>query len=567
VSAAAGGSSKDIQGRFLGTWSDGLAGHEIVVEKQKVSSDGSGAFKLSGVSPTYDLAVLGKNGAQVSVYLGLSRRDPVVALSTWPNGHRGDLRREAHVTGRVAGPELSKTEGRLWATLHFFSALRPHGVSDSGFIGRPYPGDIPEAPIGWAGPPVVSGRMLVFIRVEHTGELVGIASKSITLEDGDSASEDLTAVKLSSGHVVGTWNPARNPLTTTLTVSYALDDASGEFGVANCKLRDFAMRVLRPSRPPLEPPYADQEQPFDCPIRDVGVVPGRYRISVMDKDNNVLDPTHEPLTDCSIRLDNQETALPCQRAAAVVVGEAATDSVLQFSSLAEQEPNEITSDSVFAWKRQPHSVYAVDLEPLRPYSLVPWITLYTSKTRFRWSDLNALGIGFPAGAVYSAMVFSVPVSSVDGIASSDWWYGQTLRSSRSAPNPTLVKLTEPGASIPDPQTTSNVYQKDFPSGLPACPTGMKGQVLSGSSIGHRVTITGLLSRQTGGCIQSLRTSRGCDYIWVLTDVPGSSLPVSLGKPAPHGDDRKIPVAATGLLQDAQGPRLEHAILCLMGRAR
>jgi hypothetical protein len=295
--------------------------------------------------------------------------------------------------------------------------------------------------------------MLVFIvdRRDQGDGFVGIASKTVTLDDGDSASEDLTAVRLSSGHIVGTWNPARTPQTTHLSISYELDDGSGEFGVASCKLRDFAMRVLRPAGQPLDPPDADQEQPFDCPLHDVSFLPGRYRVFAMGKDGNVLDPAQEPLTACSIRLDNTGASLPCQRATAIVAREASPNTTAQFTSLARQEMNKVTRDSVLAWEGQRGSIFAVELEPFSSRGRVPRISLFTSSTSFRWSDLDALGVDVPAGATYTATVVSLPVSSVDELASLDWWYARAQRHTWPEPEHFMVKLVDPSAPVRAPR--------------------------------------------------------------------------------------------------------------------
>jgi hypothetical protein len=439
------GSSQDVHGRLLATAQDDPADQQIVVRNRTVPTDEAGVFKVSDVPPTYDLSVVGRKGKQVSIYLDLSRRDPVVTFTGWRGPIRG-----ASVTGRVAGPEMSKT--RLWSTLHFFSPLRPNRLGDAGFFGRSYPDEIPDSSIGWTGPPTLSGRMLVFIvdRRDQGDGFVGIASKTITLDDGDSASEDLTAVKLSSGHIVGTWNPARNPQTTYLSISYELDDGSGEFWVAGCGLRDSAMRVLRPVGEPLDPPDADQEQAFDCPLRDVSFLPGRYRVFAMGKDNDILDPAQEPLTACSIRLDRTGASLPCQRATAIVAREASPNTTAQFTSLARQEMNEATRDSVLAWEGQRDSTFAVELEPVSSHR-APRISLFTSRTSFRWSDLDALGVGFPAGATYQATVGSLPVSSMDEIASFDWWYAPAQRHTWPEPEHYGVKLSDPSAPVRAPR--------------------------------------------------------------------------------------------------------------------
>jgi hypothetical protein len=234
---------------------------------------------------------------------------------------------------------------------------------------------------------------------------------------------------------------------------------------------------------------------------------------------------------------------------------------VEFTSLPPNQSSDITRDSIFSWKKQPHSVYAVELRPYQPFNLVPAISLFTSKTSFRWSDLGAYGIGFPISARYTAMVTSIPVASVDQIASLDWWYGRAQRDARPESKLSGVNLTDPNAPIPDPDAPSNVMSlSNFPAGLPLCAPGLKGQTLDARSMGHKVTMAGRLGRGYGTCL--LGSGTHCSFDWALTDVPGSSLPIALGRPVPGNVGPSLSVIATGLLQ--AGPVLTQANLCRSG---
>lgn len=101
---------------------------------------------------------------------------------------------------------------------------------------------------------------------------------------------------------------------------------------------------------------------------------------------------------------------------------------------------------------------------------------------------------------------------------------------------------------------------------------MKGEVLSAHSFGRMVTITGHLGRALGKCIEVLarESAPNCSSYWALTDVAGSSLPISLVRPANstrHDDpEPSVLVTATGLLTlDPRDhvPVLEQANLCLV----
>ncbi len=566
------GLAAGVHGRFLATPAAGVADHKIVIGRRQTLTDEAGVFRLSDLPATYDLSVIDKDGAKVTLFLGLTRREPVVAQAEWNNGWRVDLGRGAFISGRLAGPELAEAGGRLRATSQFFSARKPVPRGDAGFFQRAsYPGDIGRNPISWRGPPTISGRLLALIHHEGKGDdyrLVGIASKTLTFEDGDNVSEDLTAIKLSWGHIAGTWNPAENPQAKALSVSYQLGDGSGEFWVGACHLRDSMGRVL--STHGSSPVAGDaREQPFDCPLPDVTVLPGRYRAFLVEKYGSVLEPEREHPTTCNIEMGG--TAVPCGQAANDVP-KPTVPATTKFTSPPDRQFTAITSDSRFEWKPRKNSVYAIDLVPNRAFNLVPKISLFTRKTSLRWSDLTACGIGFPTGAVYMASVTSIPVSSVDQVASLDWWYGRSAGNQQPESSPSGVRLADPAASALDPRAPSNVKDlTNFPSDLPVCGPGVKGEVLDAGSFGRIVTITGNLGRVVGECTHVLagRSARdpapNCRSYWAITDVAGSSLPVSLVRPADSSRWGAVPVAATGLLTLDPGehvPVLEQANLCV-----
>jgi hypothetical protein len=244
----------------------------------------------------------------------------------------------------------------------------------------------------------------------------------------------------------------------------------------------------------------------------------------------------------------------------------------QFTVPPHSQFTTITTASRFDWEPQKNSVYAIDLRPSgnRPFNLVPRISFFTKKTSFRWSDLAGHGIGFPTGATYVASVTSIPVSSVDQVASLDWWHERGSGKGQPESKSSEVRLADPAAAALNPRAPSNVKDlKDFPSGLPVCDSKTKGEVISAHSFGRMVTITGHLGRALGECIEDLarESAPNCSSYWAITDVAGGSLPISLVRPAHvsphHSPESAVLVTATGLLTFDQVPVLEQANLCLV----
>jgi hypothetical protein len=564
----------DVHGRFLTTVRVGVAERTIAVGDRQSATDPTGAFTLSGVPATYDLAVVDKDGARLALFLGLSRRDPVISDAEWQGGDRGALRRGAFISGHLAGAALPTPEGRLRATVQFFSVRQPLRRSDAGFFQRAsYPGNIGRNPITWRGPPSISGRLLATIHVQGKRDdypLVGIASKQLTFEDGDNVSEDLAAIPLTAGRIAGTWNPAANPQVASLSVAYQFSDGSGEFWVGACRLRDPAGRVLpvSPGASPIVNPVG--EQPFSCPLPDVSMLPGRYRVFLVENYGSVLEPEREHLTTCTIQPGGAGPATPCEQATRDAPAPPDDTTTEQFTSPPHSQFTDIGRNFRFAWKPRKNAVYAIDLLPRKSFNLVPRISLYTRKTSFGWSDLAKYGIGFPTGAKYLASVRSIQVSSVDQVASLEWWYGRDSESARIAVQSSGVRLMDPAAPVADAKARSNVMDlESFPAGLPACASERKGEVLGARSLGRVVTITGKLGLTAGECIHLL--SRGpaqnCASYWAITEVAGSSLPVSLVRTAGVARPSDgLRVAATGLFTldaDDQVPVLEQANLCVL----
>ena len=568
TTSAANSPSRDpaIHGRFLGSLANGVADIRVVVGSQRTATDQSGNFSLKQVPATYDLAVVERDEAWVSLYLGLTRRDPVVAHSELPPRPRYSFDHGASISGRFWGEPFTEKMGRCLLSMSFLptaptvrTGQHEHNYADNMSFG-------PNR-ISWSGPPTLSGRLLATIASNCPGAgcaLVGVASKVLRLEDGDTVSEDLHVSELPMGHIAGTWDPTEKPLAESLRFSYELSDGSGSFWVGSCPLRDSADCVLPPDDVSTHSDDPHPCQSFDCPLPDMRSLPGRYCVTRVSKDYPFEGS--ERLIKCGVLLGSTDLAISGNSTASLDTKAAVRVPAMQVTSPAKN--GHITSDSMFTWEAREKSIYVVELRPSVPFNLVPRIFVFTGKTGFRWNDLSAHGIGFPAGANYLVTVTPIPVSSVDQLASFDWWYGRVPDLEQNDPKGLGVTLMDPTTPMPDPAAPSNVNDlKNFPSGLPVCRAPIKGQVLDGHALGRRVSITGKLQHNVHGCL--VGEGMNCDYVWQITGVAGSSLPITLGyAPSPRGKmpELAIPVAANGLLvlvPHLGGPVLEQANLCLI----
>jgi hypothetical protein len=70
-----------VVGAVVDGWGRPIAGRKIVLGGRSTVSDESGEFTVDGVGARYDVIVGDPDGATVTVYRGLSRRDPRLAHS------------------------------------------------------------------------------------------------------------------------------------------------------------------------------------------------------------------------------------------------------------------------------------------------------------------------------------------------------------------------------------------------------------------------------------------------------------------------------------------------------
>ena len=356
----------------------------------------------------------------------------------------------------------------------------------------------------------------------------------------------LCSTELPVGHIAGTWAPTQDLPEPSLSFTYKLGDVDGTV--------EAGMFHLQAST-----------DTFDCEVPDLSTLPGEYCVSVVGS-NVPYWGSIRPVK-CGVRLGSTDLAIPGNLPVPPETSSTQVPS-MQFTSPTTDRTRAVTRDSLFAWEARANSVYVVELRPSleRPFALIPRIFLFTSRTSFRWSDLAAHGIAFPTTAAYVASVAAISASSVDQVASLDWWYGR-LGESEQYSQPLSITLFDPTAPTLNPNAPSYVKDlKDFPSSLPVCQSPIRGQVLDSNALGRMVTIKGNLKRTPSGCL--LGANANCAFHWQISDVAGSAWSVSLIGAAPPQDDKAeppVPVAASGLLVVDSGESelvLKQANLCL-----
>jgi hypothetical protein len=352
-------------------------------------TDVDGRFTLPDVPGRYDLTILTPSEGLVTIYRGLSRRDPTL---------RHDLDRrlpwvhKAKVSGVVSGggpyPLRSTTNIRFVSTRAGAEVL-------IGGEGRPPGPDWGPIEIGWDGPDKISGDVIA-LQLGSDEKLFGAGSKAwfarapLAIGDGD-----VTTVALAMKEVPVVERPA------------PVIDMDGNY------------------------PLPDSHENY----RIVGVGWVSHGGGPFGRRNPVYGPDLGPfgITWCT---EAQEWN-PYIRTGRTRCGGSLTAPVSlylkagpKFSAPRRNTPG---SPSLrFAWSAVGGGVYVLELAGEHRGSL-PQISIYTTATSERWPDLSALGLSFPKPrASYNATVTAIgPFETLDQAAGPDglaapvrkdaWW--------------------------------------------------------------------------------------------------------------------------------------------------
>ncbi|MGO9063236.1 MAG: hypothetical protein ACLQIH_00700 [Myxococcaceae bacterium] len=92
------------------------AGVSVSIGSSITTTDADGGFSLSNVIPPYDVAVVSRDDNLAVVYQALTRTDPTITFSTYPNGNPSNA-------GTVSGTVSTNAPGAVQASLAWASPL------------------------------------------------------------------------------------------------------------------------------------------------------------------------------------------------------------------------------------------------------------------------------------------------------------------------------------------------------------------------------------------------------------------------------------------------------------
>jgi len=371
-------------GRVSGTvvaigWGYGTPGRTVVIGSQSTTTKDDGSFTFDQVPDIYDAMIVEPDGTQVSIYYGLTRRNPILSHTASYSSDLDDPTQMVSISGTLSGDgfPFPVDSGHL-VTLYFL-ADRGHGsaqVTDQ--FGSPGP-DYGPIRVGWDGDSSVTGTVVALGQYGSSatpwlGAFLG--SKAVTLAGGGAVKVDLTLSPLSMGRIAGTVQMYPGNAVLGVSFGYHLPGTKGKVGFDKCSTKGA----------------------FDCELPDLSTLGGEYCLDIEDEHGSAR------ATKCGAAIGMTDFSIQVQ-----------TPPTFQ------NPPNgsSILKSSKLFWSAIQNGVYLLDAGPDIGTPTAPHIQAYISATQILWPDLQAIGVQFPIGTTYTCIVTGlVPYQSIDDLASS-----------------------------------------------------------------------------------------------------------------------------------------------------
>jgi hypothetical protein len=390
-----------------------LVGRSVTIASVHTTTDDGGRFAILGVPSTYDLVIVDPDGTTVSLYRGLTRRDPLVRHHKSP--HDSALPAQvATVTGTLSGgpswPLGRNDSAGVWivSPLDHVNALLGGKLPIPMFRGPSFG----PVYLRWDGAPTVPAEAYAWSTFDEAGDAgSGEASppqsfayglEPLTLRDGGVSLSLPLVVVPRNAHVAGTVvHPPSAPPTQRM-VYYALPPRPGTHLPVGGDTRsaasfDFAVPVLR--------------------------LPGASLcFAAFSAIGNILAPQ---IWDCLCGIEPGSPVTAQLQAPPSFTSPAANTTV--------------SPTTTFAWTAFDGGVYELDLVSGQlPSAAAPNIYLYTAATSTTWPDLTAASVSYPADAEYACTIVGLGVyASIDELTGSAGFAAPVVKEFRQSHLPAM----------------------------------------------------------------------------------------------------------------------------------
>ena len=354
-----------------------LFGRTISIGALNTKSDEQGAFQLRSANPVYDLTIADADGSTISIYQGLTRRDPVLLHRHSSFGI--DTAYSASIAGTLSKPDAESLTSKDVAVVQFFSAAG----DDHTLLGGSVP---PYAPdyglfLRWRGVSSIAGTLVARAIVEPTQSsadprLHFFVQREVTLQDGEMRLESLTLSPVSTKQLTGTVALPNGIRLTQLQEYYRLPLPNAVIAINN---------------------FVDPSPNFAHEVDDLAG--DGKQLCVMAISNT---PSSLSTERCGLATHSNNVSITLQVAP---------------SLLAPAAGDVLTKNTQFSWSPFENGVYLLQLEPAVPSRSTPNIDLYTTKTSASWP---ARSVDPSLATFYECSVGGLgPFTSIDDAASAE----------------------------------------------------------------------------------------------------------------------------------------------------
>jgi hypothetical protein len=392
--------ARPVRGIVIGSWG-ALAGRTVAIGAQSTVTSPSGLFTIDQAPSSYDVTILEPDGSLVSVYSGLTRRDPVLVHDAmYVSASNPTIETyQASISGILLGDFPFPVDSYHAATVSFFSSPG----SSIWQLGLPLRSKGPSyGPMTavWLGSPSVVGRLIALAEVLSETELWAsafLATTSLSLSHGATISQDLTLFPIATGQIAGFVQMYEGNSVSAVQFSYRLSDGEGMLDLGQfSSLGSYA-----------------------CVLPDLGSLGGDYCLSINDSLGTAQAER------CGASLGMTDFSIQVQHPPVITNPTAGSP---------------VTKDTKISWTGVAGAVYLVDLSPQSPTT--PRLQLFTSQTQIRWPDLGAVGLPLVPRESYSCQVSGLlPYTSTDDFASSQGLFAVARDSSQKLRSSSITVTT------------------------------------------------------------------------------------------------------------------------------
>jgi hypothetical protein len=347
-----------------------LSGRTVAIGNRGAMTDAAGTFQLRAPDGSYDAVVLEGDRSSISIYRGLTRRDPVLShrrsVTSRADEHTGG------VSGNLSGGPSWPLSADDFAAVYLFSEQAESHTFLAG--GQPpYGPAFGPMSVSWNGPEAIAADLFAYVMLAERSVDGGAAPafsawyarQSVSLTAGVTVRAGLAVARVPLGHLGGSVDVPMGSTLTQLDHYYRLPIPGAVVLLGNEEIRN--------------------------PV-------------ITSFDYLVPDLTAENATLCVAAISTAAADLWAERCGLTLGTDGAKLALRSAPLLQTPKAGPVASDTVFSWTMFDGGIHMLALQPDSPFAGAPSIDLYTSETNVVWPDLAPVGVRFPRSVSYKCSI-------------------------------------------------------------------------------------------------------------------------------------------------------------------